>query len=349
MLSFRGRRIIGSSLLLLSSLVLSLVLGEVSLRLLGYHGEPQSNISNMYVVDDPILDWRYIPNSEVSAGRLTMRYNSKGFRDVEHAQENTSGKQRIVVVGDSVTMGHGVGFDSMFSRALQARLGSGYEVVTIAMGGLNTPQETHLFEQSGLIYHPNLVILNFVLNDCDFFTNYAANRRVMQDVDSTIGMLNIKVDPRVKRALKSSALIYFVKDRIEDLRGRIVGREEKDYFTRIWSKEQNKERVITGFDSLKAMRDTHGFKVVVLIWPLITNYQRYDFGYVHRWVQSEAEKRGFETLDLLSAFSQYSQRQLQVSSEDNVHPNSLGHKVGVEAFLDWSKFDSISKEGVSTQ
>lgn len=212
-----------------------------------------------------------------------MRYNSQGFRDVEHSQETLLGKQRIVVLGDSVTLGHGVDFEAMFSRVLQAQLGERYDVVSIAMGGLNTPQEAHFFEQSGLTYHPNLVILNFVLNYCDFFTNFAANKRVMQDVDSTIGMFNISVDPRVKRTLKSSALIYFTKDRIEDLRGRLLGKEEKDYFTKIWGNEKNKERVVSGFDSLKALQVSHGFKVVVLIWPLITNYERYDFGHVHRW------------------------------------------------------------------
>jgi len=58
----------GSVRLLIVSLCLSFVLAEIILRLLGYHGASISFISNVYIVDDPILDWRYKPNSEVAVG-----------------------------------------------------------------------------------------------------------------------------------------------------------------------------------------------------------------------------------------------------------------------------------------
>ncbi len=158
-----------SFLLLLVSLSVSFAIGEAILRLVGYRGAPQSNISNIYEVQDPILDWRYIPNSEVQLGGLVFKYNRAGFRDVDHEVNKPKGITRIMVVGDSVSEGNGVRSEAVFSRALQARLGPGYEVINIAAGGLNTPQEVHLFESEGLQYKPDLVIINFVLNDIDFY------------------------------------------------------------------------------------------------------------------------------------------------------------------------------------
>ena len=62
----RIRPAVGSLLLVAVSIRVSLALTEVALRLLGHHGEPISRISNIYLVDDPLLDWRYVPNSEGS-------------------------------------------------------------------------------------------------------------------------------------------------------------------------------------------------------------------------------------------------------------------------------------------
>ena len=63
-----GKRVhgaLGASLLVVVSISISLMLAEVTFRLLGHRGEPITRISNVYPVDDPILDWRYMPNSEI--------------------------------------------------------------------------------------------------------------------------------------------------------------------------------------------------------------------------------------------------------------------------------------------
>jgi lysophospholipase L1-like esterase len=309
--------------------------GEVILRLLGHHGAPQGHISHIYPVDDPNLDWRHIPNSEFRVGRVVYTYNSSGFRDIDHVVEKPVGIKRIIVVGDSLTEGYEVEWRAVFSRVIQSQLGDQFEVINIAAGGLNTPQEIHLFEQEGLAYKPDLVILNFVLNDCDFYSSFKAAQRYNAEKDAKIGILNLPIDPRVKRLLKSSALVYFVKERVEDLKGRILGVEETDYFTRIWGRDENRRKVTSGFDKLKTLQQENHFDVLIIIWPLITDYKHYRFGFIHQWVKKEAEKRNFSTIDLLPSFSRIPYRDLQVTAEDNAHPNALGHRIGAEAFLGW--------------
>jgi lysophospholipase L1-like esterase len=333
-----GKRIqgaLGASLLVVLSTAVSLALAEVTLRLLGHRGEPITRISNIYLVDDPILDWRYEPNSEIRRGRVVYRYNSVGFRDTEHPLRKPAGIERIVVLGDSVTEGYGVEWKDVFASVLQASLGERYEVINIAAGGLNTPQEVHLLERVGTKYDPNLVVVNFVLNDVDFYTQFAPAQRAAEQGDSRIAMLSVPVPPGLKRLLKSSALIYFVKDRLEGLRARLLGTDTGDYYDRLWGSEDNRRKVSDGFSKLAKLRRESHFEVLVMIWPLMTDYRTYRFGWVHDWVAREATNAGFSVIDLLSRLSTVPYRQLQVSAEDTVHPNALGHRLGVEAFLAW--------------
>jgi hypothetical protein len=72
-----------------------------------------------------------------------------------------------------------------------------------------------------------------------------------------------------------------------------------------------------------------------MIWPLITDFERYTFSAIHDWVSHEAIRRGFSSIDLLPTFSQRKYRDLQVAPEDNVHPNDLGHRLAAERFLSW--------------
>jgi lysophospholipase L1-like esterase len=325
----------GSLLLLAVSCVVTLSAAEAGLRWLGHHGAPGSTISNTFSVDDPILDWRYVPRSEVRVGRVVYRYNGAGFRDVDHAIAKPPEAKRIVVLGDSVTEGYGVEWRDVFAHVLQARLGNGWEVINIAAGGLNTPQEVHLLERAGLIYEPDLVVVNFVLNDADFDSKREGARRYLADKDTRIGLLNLPVTPGLKQLLKSSALIYFVKERVELLKGRLVDAEEPNYFRQLWAKPENREKVQAAFRKLAALQARARFQVLVIIWPLLTDFDRYGVEFVHDWVGREARQAGFPVIDLLERFSRIPYRELQVTADDNVHPNALGHQLAVDAFLAW--------------
>jgi lysophospholipase L1-like esterase len=327
-----------TGLLLVGSLLTASIMGEVFLRMLGYAGAPESLIGNIRLVDDPILNWRFIPHSKLQDGKIVVAYNGAGFRDRDHVREKPPGVTRVVVVGDSVTEGSGVEADEIFSSRLQQLLGPQREVINLGMSGLNTPQEVHVLEVEGLGYNPDVVIVNFVLNDCDFFSEFHAAMQFNQAKDTRIGLLgDISVDPRIKRLLKSSAFIYFMKSRIEHLVGMITGKGESNYYFNLWSQDYCYQRITEGFEKLKDLRLQNSFEVHVIIWPLLVDYRSYAFAHIHERVRHEAEKRGFKVLDLLDAFKPLSYRNLQVTAEDNVHPNGEGHRVAAEAYLAWKQ------------
>lgn len=339
----KTRNVLWSIALLAVSLGIAFGLGEGLLRWLGYAGAPESYIGNLREVDDPILNWRFEPYSTVQDGQVTYKYNSKGFRDSEHEFGRAPGITRLVVMGDSVTEGAGVKSEEMFSFRLQRLLGSGYEVINLGMSGLNTPQESHLLEVEGLRYEPNVVVLNFVLNDCAFFTEFNAAAKFEQGKDSTIGILGgISIDPRVKRLIKSSALIYFVKARVEHLVGLLKNKREGNYYTKLWNSSKCQEHLTSGFDQLAELQRQKQFQVHVVIWPLLVEFKSYEYCWIHSKIYQEATQRGFDVHDLLGAYRPVSYRELQVTAEDNVHPNGLGHWLAAESYLAWRLRKNVS-------
>jgi hypothetical protein len=91
------RNLFFSVALLMVSLLFSLIVGEIVLRLLGYAGAPEALIGNIRHVDDPMLNWRFVPNSTVQDGNVRVHYyNDAGFRDAEHAVEKSAHITRVI-------------------------------------------------------------------------------------------------------------------------------------------------------------------------------------------------------------------------------------------------------------
>ena len=240
-----------------------------------------------------------------------------------------------MVIGDSVTEGYGVEWRDVFGPTAQASLGSGYEVVSLGMGGLNAPQEVHILEEVGLRYAPDYVVVNFVLNDCEFPSRAKAEAKYAEANQSKIALLGIKINPAIKRTLMSSALIYLVNERVADLWGRLKGEEHHDYYEELWRNEKNRARVTTAFQKLRALSRDHDFKVIVLVWPMVIDYSDYQFRSVHEWIIEQATANEFAAIDLLPVYATRPFRTLQVTSEDYVHPNVIGHKMAAAEFVKW--------------
>src|SRR3989442_544756 len=111
---------IGKSLALLTfGLVLSLVLAEVALRVVGVRFD-----ASLYG-DDPITGWRLRPNASgwwVSEGHAYVRINSVGMHDREYPLDKPADTVRIAVLGDSVTAAVQVDVRRNFTRVLGQRL-----------------------------------------------------------------------------------------------------------------------------------------------------------------------------------------------------------------------------------
>ena len=81
-------------------------------------------------------------------------------------QENA---YRILVLGDSIAQGlHISKPEDIFTAVMERNLnehGINCEVLNFGVSGYNTQQECLLFQENGLVHHPDLVVLAFCPND----------------------------------------------------------------------------------------------------------------------------------------------------------------------------------------
>ena len=102
-------------------------------------------------------------------GRWRFETNNKGFRDKQdYRYLKPKGLLRVLVLGDSHTVGFEVDqedtFASILERELQSR-GFSAEVLNTGVSGMGTAEQLAFLENEGLRYDPDIVIVAFFAND----------------------------------------------------------------------------------------------------------------------------------------------------------------------------------------
>ena len=123
----------------------------------------------------PEHPWLYElkPNQESrgkTTGDVVYATNADGFRDHAYARAKPEGTFRVAVIGDSVSFGYGVDLDATFAKQIEGRLqglgaGPHYEVLNLGVSGYNPYTEAELLHGVALGYQPDLVLVQFCIND----------------------------------------------------------------------------------------------------------------------------------------------------------------------------------------
>jgi len=125
---------------------------------------------------DPYLRWKHIPNfngkfCSFVKGEFCTDYkiNSKSLRDFEYNYSRNK-KYRILVLGDSFTVGHGVEMEESYPKLLEKMIGRGnVEIINAGHKGTG-PDNYYLgYKHEFYKYDPDMVIVGLSLsNDIDY-------------------------------------------------------------------------------------------------------------------------------------------------------------------------------------
>jgi len=150
------------------TVILAAGLAEVGLRAAEPSFLRHSRVEHPHVYDEA-YGWALRRGARY-AGRdgETITVNHDGYRGRRHPRAPTPGVTRVVMLGDSVTFGTGVGDGETFSHLLDAR--PDLEVLNLGVDGYGTDQELIRLEREGLAFGPQVVILNFCVRN-DYFDN----------------------------------------------------------------------------------------------------------------------------------------------------------------------------------
>jgi lysophospholipase L1-like esterase len=150
-----------------------LTLGAIELALAIFHPVPFSIETNMYFESDPYTGYRLKPGG---SGTYQMGIpgvaNSHGHRDVEVTLKKPAGVFRILVLGDSFTVGSNVrqeeAYPEVLERGLKREYGPDIEVVNAAVGGWDPLQYAQYFEHYGVQFEPDLILVGFFVGNDTF-------------------------------------------------------------------------------------------------------------------------------------------------------------------------------------
>lgn len=334
--SSKLRNIFFNTFLIIISSVIASAIGEIYFRLF----QPQSIIPR-YVETSPYGIRKNIGN--VSGEMITSEYkhefrtNSQGFRgNREYSLKKPSNIFRIIVLGDSVVLGHGVADDKTFSAVLEKKLSQERrtEVINMGVSGFGTAEELIQFRNTGLKYDPDLVIIGYFPNDpyniqvSKLFK--IENGSLVQDQKSFVPATFIRDQlykiPGYSFLSQHSHLLNFIRSQFSSYYTKKLGRENKIKSTtpRVLSKKQM-ELTAALINEFISELNNNKLPLIILNIPLISQ------GRTFTNLPKELIKSDKFTYLIDVKEEIYSGHSLEkISYKKDRHPKPFGHQLIAE-------------------
>jgi lysophospholipase L1-like esterase len=260
------------------------------------------------------------------------RTNSAGMRGPEVSLAPEPGRFRIVVVGDSVTMGHRVVEDEAYPARVEKLLnveipGADIEVLNLGLSGSNVVHNLRRLERVGLRHHPNLIVYGFTVNDIegpDFEPNSASDR------DAYLAELTRFSDSPTRLLRLIWPRWVAIRSGLDPMPGSYEYAVERGYLRNpeAWA------RVAKGLDRLAMLGRSRGVCVVVFIHAVMQQFNlAHPFERVYEHVEGEARARGLHVIQSLPAFRGHDAAGVRFDIVDS-HPNAEGHRLLAEALVE---------------
>lgn len=255
---------------------------------------------------DPEIGHEHLPGSHANLMGHEAAINSQGLRDREIALAKPAGTKRILMLGDSIIFGWGVGQDEtlpvQLERDLAGTTGDPVEVINAGVGNYNTAMEVAYFLAHGIAYTPDIVILNYFIND-------AEPTPVYRDV------------PWLARHAYAYAVLGGAWD---GFKRRFTGEEQdwRSYYASLYAEgatgwQQAQKKV----GELAAYCRSHGIRLIMTNIPELRELKPYAFPDVQSKIRDLAAANSIKYVDLLPAVQAEDPKTLWVTVPDP-HPNA---------------------------
>jgi 2-polyprenyl-3-methyl-5-hydroxy-6-metoxy-1,4-benzoquinol methylase len=327
-------------------------------------GDTTASLDNKpYIEHDALIGYRYVPNINLmlprpGGGTYHFQTNLQGIRSShEYGFKKSPGITRIILCGDSMSAGQFVSNEHRMSEQLERRV-PGLEVINLSLEGSGTDQQLLLYENIGLQYEHDIVVL------MPFLSNLRRNMVAAREgVDAKTGARVLRGKPRFALVNGHLELCNVpVPKEIAEPKGRTdpVMTDTPDTLV---SRQKARLSALPGASSFKKLtyfciprepfpefRDTNSaewklmeaiikrFKISAREAPLVIvptfydNYVRYRMsrGYWRRF-QSLEQIAGVYTIDLLPHFHKLGAEAVRCfQAPHDMHFSTYGHLVIAE-------------------
>ncbi|MEM7306143.1 MAG: SGNH/GDSL hydrolase family protein [Planctomycetota bacterium] len=262
------------------------------------------------------------------------RINAQGFRGPEVAQPKPPGTYRVACLGDSHTFGTGVPegatWPAHLERMLAAVGGADVEVMNCGVSAYDTQREVLLLRERVLDYAPDLVLLQYHVND-------VSPRNALGWKPPHSGRLARWTDPgstgvlRRLRAVSRAASIA-----LDRLHGYLLVREESGLSLDGYAEASPGWRMVcAGLVSARDLLAEQEVDFAVVLYPyLLRRGEHLSSHEAFRRVSDFCRSEGIPCLDTESAFLPYDVEALRVHPRDP-HANAAANRIFAGAVRDW--------------
>lgn len=303
--------------------VLFFALFEITLRIVFYHSMDFDIEMWKYattikqVAADPAIGHEHSPGTEAFLMGVDVRINRLKLRERDYGYAKPPGVKRVLMLGDSLTFGWGVPFEETTAKLLEKRLneavggkwGGKWQVINAGVGNYNTSQEVGYFLNEGYRYDPDVVVLNYFINDAEPTPTRKASPLLFW----------------------SYAYIY-LKGRLDVLgRGALGGQDWAEYYLSLYEDEQpGWKKTVKNIERLAAYCNEKNIPLLVANYPELHDFKNYRFAKVGNRLKALADRAGSSFIDLLGAVRGQHEPGLWVSPTDP-HPNSRANRLFADA------------------
>ena len=254
--------------------------------------------------------------------------NIFNFRSPHATVHRRPGVRRIIVLGDSFTWGLLVpDSDSIWPARLERALGGSTEVVNMAQRGWTTANEAEFLRRLGWQFDPDLVIVQFYLNDA-----YESQPGMHFEEGRRLYLLPLQF---WQGYIRRSTLSSLVSQAVNGLLFGVLFRQEEN--------EGRYEESAPGWGQMRAALQEIGdsargraVPALLVLFPDLTpgewTAETYPSRDIHERVAATARSAGLEVLDLAPAFAaEGGDWKRWWASPYDAHPNEAAHAVAAAA------------------
>jgi len=269
------------------------------------------------VSDDPLIGHVHVPGRQARLMGADFKINSKGLRDREFSYDRVPGKRRILMLGDSFTVGWGVALDDTFSKRIEkmyTAAGADTEVLDAGVGNYNTVQEVQYFLTEGYKYRPDVVVLNYFVNDAEPVT-----------ADAPPGFL-----------MRVCYACVVIAGRVDTVMRQFFGKPDwSEYYLGLYGGGASKgwRDAREAIHKLADFCRKNGIVLLVASIPDLHDVQSYRLQSITDLVGQAARQDGAGFVDLLPYLKEQPSSKLWVTDADP-HPNALAHSVIAKGIFD---------------
>ena len=311
-------------LLISFTLIISI---ELFVKFFIYEKKTVKNIHGFVMPDDNLI-WKLDPELGKKYFNGAFKVNEIGFRDNSY---NENAEIKILILGDSVSWGHKIfnyklTYTYMLEKFIEKSTKKYIEVINASVPGYSTFQHLNYLKNHGLKLKPDIIILQFSLNDV--FERYNTVAQFGGDafflgIDTRNSIKGLKGwlirNSHLYEMLMKGILKIYKKRENYNINNLLVDNPSSEIID-AWN------LTLSEIDEIHKVAKLHNIPFAVMIAPHELQLYKNNSNQPQVIIKNHAKKNNFEVLNLLQFFySNYNKNnKIQLFIDDN-HFSKTGH------------------------